>query len=486
MLSVHTNSLSRKFSRKLTRNALLTSLLLAAPSIQIYADPAGTESDPKVLTDSVYSLPDDGYWYTLGADISVYANNALLGYNGNGTGLIVSTGYTLSTKSVQLGYSSGKTGHLKVNGGTLNAQGDINVGNSGTGFCSVTNGGTVSAATCYLGSNSGTSSAGTLEVSGAGSNITFSASLVVGYGTDSTGTLTMSDGASISANSVTIGNTGTGSATLSGNGTKLTNHSYFVLSNGSAASLTVSNGAVFENTDGTQEFYVGAQTGSTTKTVTVTGAGSKITAAMTTYIGYQSSSTLNVSNGGVFSTTGSANYVGYLQATNASVANVTGAGSAWLNTGTLTLGSSSSGATGKLTIEDGALVTAKSLTVNTGSTLYIKGGFLALASTDATTNLTALEGYLDGGAVVYAYDPGTGQYVLVTSSNTSSLVKTQYFSDITTCTALSGYNLSGAYTVLTTGYTSWNAVPEPSTFAFAGGTAALLATMVIRRKKNAR
>lgn len=233
--------------------------------------------------------------------------------------------------------------------------------------------------------------------------------------------------------------------------------------------LTISGGTV-TNYRGYIGYY-SAGTG----TVTVTGASSVWSNANTLTVGYYGTGTLNIENGGSVSNTN-----GYVGDNSSGTVTVTGANSTWENSGILTVGRSG---TGTLTIEDGAQVTATSVSVGSvgDSAIYLNGGYLALASADATTDLAIIADLINN-EKVYAMDAATGTYVLVTSwDSENGLVSLTYYEDITTCDALDVYNLTGAYTVLTSAY---HAVPEPATYALFGGLGAL--GMAMYRRRTAR
>jgi hypothetical protein len=55
-----------------------------------------------------------------------------------------------------------------------------------------------------------------------------------------------------------------------------------------------------------------------------------------------------------------------------------------------------------------------------------------------------------------------------------------YYANVAGCDALAFYNLSGAYTVLTSTYS----VPEASTWALLGGMSALSLAFCVRRRRR--
>ena len=125
-------------------------------------------------------------------------------------------------------------------------------------------------------------------------------------------------------------------------------------------SLTISEGVAVSSSNG----YLGYNAGST-GTATITGAGSKWTNS-TLYVGRSGSGTLRVEAGGQVS-----NSNGYLGNNTGSTgaATITGAGSKWTNSHSLYVGGSPSAAgygSGSLTVEDGGQVTAETLYASLG------------------------------------------------------------------------------------------------------------------------
>jgi T5SS/PEP-CTERM-associated repeat protein/autotransporter-associated beta strand protein len=224
-------------------------------------------------------------------------------------------------------------------------------------------------------------------VTGTGSQWNVGGNLTVGDNV-STGTLNILNGGAVSNIVGFVGNNGgTGTVTVDGAGSSWTNSSalYIGLSTGSNSTLNIQNGGTVSNTIG----YVGYSGG--TGTVTVDGAGSSWTNSGTFYVGGSSGSTgtLNIQNGGTVSNT--IGYIGYSGGTG--TVTVDGAGSSWINSGTLYVGYISSG-NGTLNILNGGRVSST---------------YVALAATGGTGTLNlsgsaASRGVLETGLI----DKGTG------------------------------------------------------------------------------
>jgi outer membrane autotransporter protein len=142
-----------------------------------------------------------------------------------------------------------------------------------------------------------------------------------------------------------------GTVTVDGAGSTWTanNANLFVGVSGTGT-LTISNGGAVSSATG----YLGYN-GDGTGTVTVTGAGSAWTNSGSLYVGDTGNGTLTISNGGTVSNTdGHVGNNGALRGTSGAVT-VDGAGSTWTNSGNLTIGGYGPG---MLTISNGGTVSA--------------------------------------------------------------------------------------------------------------------------------
>lgn len=204
-----------------------------------------------------------------------------------------------------------------------------------------------------------------------GSPWDFTGSLAVGY--SSSGTLTITEGGTVSTpNNVTIGRFDDvqGTVTVDGAGSKLTMGADLIVGYDGHGKLVISNGGAVSNT--LAKIY-GGMDGSGTGAVTVTGADSTWTNSRTLAIAFfaNSDGTLTISEGGTVTSVGRS-YVGNR---GTGTATVTGAGSKWTNTGEIRMGHTG---TSTLTIADGGEVSASNL---------VFGGFSA-----STLNIGAASG----------------------------------------------------------------------------------------------
>lgn len=361
-------------------------------------------------------------------------NLMVLGYRTGGTGNFnVSSGGTVTvdgTANVYLGFFADNTGSITIDGagsvwnatssgemvigGNTSAPG---VGNGGTGTVSVLNGGALNMqGALFLGRGQSSGGNGTLNVSGAGSAVSLTTafeSLFVGV--TGTGTVNINNGGRLTNDGVAYvgfyqGSTGT--VIVDGAGSTWTSNGVATVIGGNDASaaggtgtVTVRNGGTFN----TGAAYLGFDlTGTAVGTVNVTGAGSTWNASDIS-VGYSGTGTVNIASGGTVNATGAVSIGECACAsgtvnvsggstlgigTNLTVGDfgtgtmmVSGTGTAVNAAGDLTVGLA---ATGALTIENGASLTANSAilgfnagvsfgTVNvtgTGSRLTINNGLV--------------------------------------------------------------------------------------------------------------
>jgi T5SS/PEP-CTERM-associated repeat protein len=246
--------------------------------------------------------------------------------------------------------NTGATGMVTVDGvgSTWTGGNYLYVGNSGTGVLAVTNGGKVSNTYGYLGYSG--DSAGTATVDGTGSTWTNSYALMVGGA--GTGTLTITHGGQVSD---AIGNLGagtgsTGTVTVDGTGSTWTNSGTLIIGYQGTGVLAVTNGGKVDSTGyygGVLGYKEGAR-----GTVLVDGAGSMwITSLLT--VGSSGAGTLAITNGGQVSSTDGALGLGWIRTSAVGLVTVTGSGSMWTNSGSLTVGKYDKGS---LTISNGGRV----------------------------------------------------------------------------------------------------------------------------------
>ncbi|MDO9405693.1 MAG: autotransporter domain-containing protein [Polaromonas sp.] len=201
--------------------------------------------------------------------------------------------------AVYLGDMAPATGTATVKGAgsrwTVN--GLASVGRAGTGTVNITDGGAMTSVGTVLGDLAGAT--GNVSVSGAGSTLTDTARISVGR--NGTGTLNVTDGAVVGNTSALIGHedSGRGAVTVSGAGSQFNNSSHLYVGNVGQGTLTVSAGGQVNAVDG----YVGAEVnaGALTSTATVTGANSAWTNTGDLFVGHNGKGVLNVEDGGAVS-----------------------------------------------------------------------------------------------------------------------------------------------------------------------------------------
>lgn len=321
----------------------------------------------------------------LNSNVTLTASNSVsVGYSAAGT-LNVFNGGVINDADGVIGFANGVTGNTAVNGAgsRWNNSNSLTVGESGTGRLTISAGGQISVPTGYIGANGG--STGSVTVSGAGSEL--NDSMVVWVGESGQGALTIQNGASASdALGALIGQEAgsVGQVTVAGSGSQWDSGDEGLIVGGFGhGALQVQNGGVLaESSNASNDgAYIGWANGSM-GAVTVTGSGSQwdSTGSGILYVGYAATGSLTIANGGlvadqaasvgnnaVFPQMPSANGQG-----SGSVV-VSGSGSTWNNATTLDIGN---GGKGTLTVGNGGLVSAQTITIDTQGTVNAKGGTL--------------------------------------------------------------------------------------------------------------
>lgn len=281
--------------------------------------------------------------------------------------------------------------HATVIGTSAATSGSVDVGQSLTGALTISGGGSLNAlGSVHLGLNTGAS--GTVTVTGAGSSLTESGTLEVGY--LGTGVLRVQNGAAVQADSATVGFVGNGLATVDGAGSSLLVLNGLAVGGAASGALTVSNGGALLTNSATFICLNANDVGS----ITVTGANSTWTSASSTVVGQSGTGALYVSNGGVVS--GAVAVLGRGGATATGFATVDGAGSAWHSSLDLVVGDAGGGV---LTVSNGGSVTnfngvignqagsVGSATVDGAGSTWASNGLLSVASS-GTGTLTVSNG----------------------------------------------------------------------------------------------
>jgi len=226
----------------------------------------------------------------------------------------------------------------------------------------------------------------------------------LGAGYKGTGILRIADGLKVASTRgyLAYHSSATGTATVTGTDSTWTNSRDLHVGNYGSGTLNIqAGGQVNNNGDGYLGYWFGA-----TGTATVTGAGSKWTNSSILDIGDFGNGTLNIQAGGQVSSF--AGYLGYFSGSTGT-ATVTGTGSTWTNSSSLYVGYDGSG---KLTVADGGKVTASSVTVKNSQSavrLHLSGSDMLVLG-DATTagsvtNKGAINFYADAFLPAGVYTP---------------------------------------------------------------------------------
>ena len=300
---------------------------------------------------------------------------------------------------------------------TANGFSDIFVGDTGDGTLNVTAGGRVDADAVFIGDNAGSETAA-MTIDGASSVVNVRGTFVVGN--SRRGTIDLTNGATLNTSMVTNAEFLIGNSTAADNSSVLVDNSTIVHngtgrvavgdnSNGTPSSMTIQNGGSF--TAATSTLFVADITGSTGNLV-VDGEGSLLSVGPRIAMGDNGVGTMTVSNGGDVMVTdaGSMFEVGAASGGSVGTLTVTDPGSTvtvgnWLSVGdestangTLNIengGSVSSGghsyiarvnstSTGVVTVQD--LDESDGSTLNVGDSLFL-GGNAGGGGGDATLNV---------------------------------------------------------------------------------------------------
>ncbi len=247
-------------------------------------------------------------------------------------------------------------GTALIEGGVTGTANYLFVGNAGNGTLEISNGGSVTTNDIVI-IGYDTGSTGTVTVSGPGSTLNVGSVLYVGeYGAN--GTLEITDGGSVTTvNEVSIGGAlgSTGTITVDGENSTLEVGNYIFVGDAGDGTLNITNGGSVTTDSVTTDDYIsiGGRTGSN-GTVTVDGAGSTLDVGGYLNVGREGTGTLEIAGGGSV-TAGLDVYIGSLAGSDGEVT-VDGPGST-LGVGTsLYVGRSSTG-TGTLEITNGGSVT---------------------------------------------------------------------------------------------------------------------------------
>ena len=226
----------------------------------------------------------------------------------------------------------------------------VGVGTGSVGALTISGGGTLSSLTGFVGVSRG--SQGTVTVTGPGSKWGDPQAYLF-LGMEGAGTLTIADGGTLNTHVGLIGQFygSQGTALVTGVGSTWNNSADIVVGNEGSGSLTIANGARVSSVNGSVgNGSVGSSGSGSDGSVTVTGPGSTWANSATLSVGYFGTGTLAIENGGTVSDVDG--QVGTNAGSHGTVT-VTGIGSAWTNSGNLFVGDAG---TGTLTIANGGTV----------------------------------------------------------------------------------------------------------------------------------
>ncbi|MFZ4716401.1 MAG: beta strand repeat-containing protein [Chthoniobacterales bacterium] len=302
---------------------------------------------------------------------STWTNSGVLyvGYLGSSNSLVISDGGTVASGPCAIGltsYSSNNSVLVTGAGSLWTNSGDLFIGDAGSGNSLViSNGGKVFNAMGYIGHES--SAVGNLvTVTGSNSSWINSGDLYVGYAGQSN-RLVISDGGFVSnVNGYDDGVDPTdayNSVLVTGSGSRWVNSGNLTFGlAGHDNSLVISNGGIVSVG---LNSIIGDLATASNNSVLVTGVGSLLTNSADLYVGNAGSgNSLVISNGGRVAS-GDGIIGNFADSSNNSVL-VTGSGSTWSNSESLTVGVSGSGT---LTVANGASVVAA-----TGITIASQSG----------------------------------------------------------------------------------------------------------------
>jgi len=357
--------------------------------------------DGNASGDPTCSLPGNGCTSSLTVtNNGVVSDSGSLTVGGNSAGaLSISSGGVVNAGDMQVANTLDSSVTITGAGSQLNA-GNFYIGGGGLGTLTISAGGSATFSG-YV--NTGYLSGNVITVTGSGSSLAAAGDLYL-YG----GTLTISSGAVVSNANSWVGYEADGVVVVTGAGSQWNNSGDINIGYYSGgpflATLNITNGATVTSVNGILAPYGDSETNAI---VTVSGAGSSWTMSGDLTVGMaqggtlpnDTGGTLTISNGGVVS---DVNGVIASSSVATGTVTVTGANSAWNNSGSVTVGDAG---TAILNINNGGAVSATTLTIanQAGSIGTVNVGADALSA-------AAPSGALNVGTV--AFGAGTGKLVL--------------------------------------------------------------------------
>ena len=358
------------------------------------------------------------------------SNSVAVGSGANNNTLTIADGGLVSTPSFLLSTSS-NTVVVTGNGSMIsNSAGGVTVGNGGRdNLLVVTNGGEISVASITVGNNAAASN-NTLLVTGPGTEVNLSSTLLVGNIGPHNAAI-IRDGAVVNANSIgRVGLVAGGSnnTILVDDATLNIGGEFRFGENAGGNTMVLTNGATLVTGAGAFHGAIGVNAGVDNNTVLVTGGS--VWSNVSVRVGQGSSGNrLTIADGGTLVSTGAtfSGFVGVVGSNNVAV--VTGSGSMWTNTTSMLIGSAAHHSL--LVISNGAAVydlaatignsagASNNLVVVTGAG-SIWGHGVGLTLNNGVDNRVEVR---DGGAVVL--NSGNVNVGFVTNSSGSILVTGQ-------------------------------------------------------------
>jgi outer membrane autotransporter protein len=357
--------------------------------------------DGNASGDPACSLPGNGCTSSLTVTNNgvVSDSGSLIVGNGSAGALSISSGGVVSASNISVANTLNSSITVSGTGSQLNA-GSLYLGGSGLGSLIISAGG--SAVIGSGGVNTGYLAGNVITVTGAGSSLSSTGDLFIAGGT-----VTFSAGAVVSNVNAWVGYEADAIVNVTGAGTQWNNSGDINIgyyASGFVSQLNITNGATVTSVNGILAPYGDSETNAV---VTVSGAGSSWTMSGDLTVGMaqggtlpnDTGGTLTISNGGVVS---DVNGIIASSSVATGTVTVTGANSAWNNSGNVTVGDAG---TATLNVNNGGAVSAATMTIanQAGSIGTVNVGADALSP-------AAASGALNIGTI--AFGAGTGTLVL--------------------------------------------------------------------------